>query len=487
MRFPGPLARLVPALLAALLAAPPRAFAQALPDLGSAGDVVLSPQMERRIGEQVVRDIRFRDPAYLDDPEVADYLNTLGARIVRANPAARQDFEFFAMHDNVVNAFALPGGFVGVNTGLINLADTESELASVLAHEVAHVSQRHIARGLGQEQQMQLPVLAALAAALLLGRAHPDLASGAMVAAQAGAVQTSLAYSRDFEREADRVGLQTLEAAGFDPRAMAVFFEKLQRSMRVSDDSSVPGWLRTHPMTVERIADAQNRAANMPYRQHVDSLDFHLVRAKLRAESGEAASAVAYFRSAVGEKRYGVEAAARYGFVAALLRAGSTKEALAGMASLRQLDAQSPMIELLDARVKQAAGERSAALALLAKSSARYPESRALSYAYVSSLQADGRNDDALAALREALRLNPRDARLYGLQAQTYAALGKRLLQHQAQSEAYALQGSLGAAIEQLQIARSAGDGDFYQLSMVDARLKELRARQAEEMRDAKR
>src|SRR5689334_5909716 len=329
----------VPVLLVALLAGLPRAFAQALPDLGSAGDVVLSPQMERRIGEQVVRDIRFRDPAYLDDPEVADYLNTLGAQIVRANPAARQDFEFFAMHDNVVNAFALPGGFIGVNTGLINLADTESELASVLAHEVAHVSQRHIARGLGQDQQMQMPVLAALAAALLLGRAHPDLASGAMVAAQAGAVQTSLAYSRDFEREADRVGLQTLEAAGFDPRAMAVFFEKLQRSMRVSDDSSVPGWLRTHPMTVERIADAQNRAANMPYRQHVDSLDFHLVRARLRAESGEAASAVAYFRTAVGEKRYGAEAAARYGLVAALLRAGNSKEAVAEMAHLRQLGA----------------------------------------------------------------------------------------------------------------------------------------------------
>jgi beta-barrel assembly-enhancing protease len=477
----------VPVLLVALLAGLPRAFAQALPDLGSAGDVVLSPQMERRIGEQVVRDIRFRDPAYLDDPEVADYLNTLGAQIVHANPAARQDFEFFAMHDNVVNAFALPGGFIGVNTGLINLADTESELASVLAHEVAHVSQRHIARGLGQDQQMQMPVLAALAAALLLGRAHPDLASGAMVAAQAGAVQTSLAYSRDFEREADRVGLQTLEAAGFDPRAMAVFFEKLQRSMRVSDDSSVPGWLRTHPMTVERIADAQNRAANMPYRQHVDSLDFHLVRARLRAESGEAASAVAYFRTAVGEKRYGAEAAARYGLVAALLRAGNSKEAVAEMAHLRQLGAESSMIELLDARVKQAAGERGAGLALLAKASSHYPESRAVSYAYISALQADGRNDDALAALREALRVNPHDARLYTLQAQTYAALGKRLLQHQSQSEVYALQGSLGAAIEQLQIARTAGDGDFYQLSMVDARLKELRARQAEEMRDAKR
>jgi predicted Zn-dependent protease len=478
--------RLAALALVLLLAAAPRALPQALPDLGSAGDVVLSAQAERRIGEGVMRDIR-HEPDYLDDPEIADYLNALGSRLVRANPAAREDFQFFAMHDNVVNAFALPGGFIGVNTGLITLADTESELASVLAHEVAHVSQRHIARGLGQEQQMQLPVLAAIAAAVLLSRAHPDLASGAMVAAQAGAVQTSLAYSREFEREADRIGLETLESAGFDPRAMAAFFEKLQRSTRVSDDTAVPGWLRTHPMTVERIADAQNKAAAMPYKQHVDSLEFHLVRAKLRAEAGEPADAVRHFQSAVREKRYGSEAGARYGLAFALLRAGNAREAASELARLRALGANDPMIDLLDARVKQAAGQREVALALLAKASVRYPESHALAYAHVSALQAVQRNEAALAALREALRLHPRDARLYALQARTYAALGKQLLQHQAQGEAYALQGNLPGAIEQLQIARAAGDGDFYQLSMIDARLRELRARHAEELRDAKR
>jgi predicted Zn-dependent protease len=144
------------------------------------------------------------------------------------------------------------------------------------------------------------------------------------------------------------------------------------------------------------------------------------------------------------------------------------------------------MVDLLDARVKQAAGERKAADTLLARAAERYPDSRALAYARVSAMQAQGRNDEALTTLREALRLYPQDARLYALQAQSYAALGKRLLQHQAQGEAYALQGSLPAAIEQLQIARAAGDGDFYQLSMVDARLKELRARHAEEQREEK-
>jgi predicted Zn-dependent protease len=461
-----------------------RAVAQALPDLGSAGDVVLSPQTERRLGESIVRDIRFRDPAYLDDPEIVDYITALGARLVRANPAARQDFEFFAMRDSVVNAFALPGGFVGVNTGLIMLADSESELASVLAHEIAHVSQRHIARMLGQEQQLQMPLLAALAAAILLGGARPDLATGAVAAAQAGAVQTQLGYSRDFEREADRIGLRTLEAAGFDPRAMATVFEKLQRATRVSEDATLPGWLRTHPMTVERIADAQNRAANLPDRQHVDSLEFHLVRAKLRATGGEPAAAASYFRAALREQRYANEAATRYGLAAALLREGKSAEAAGELAKLRASGSTSPMIDLLDARVKQAAGDRAGAEALLAKAAGRYPESRALAYARVEALQGARRHDAALAELREALRLYPHDARLYTLQAQSYAALGKRLLQHQAQGEAYALQGSLPAAIEQLQIARAAGDGDFYQLSMVDARLKELRARHAEDLRE---
>jgi len=258
-------------LAAALLA--PRAFAQ-LPDLGGAGEAVLSPQMERRLGESVVRDIRFREPTYLDDPEVAEYLGALGAQLTGASTSgARYDFEFFVLRDPTVNAFALPGGFVGVHTGLISTADTESELASVLAHEIAHVTQRHISRMFGQQEKMQIPAMAALAAAVLLGRHRPDLGAGAAAAAQAGAVQAALGYSRDFEREADRVGLQTLEAAGFDTRAMPAFFEKMQKSTRVSDDASVPGYLRTHPVTTERIADAQNKSAALPYRQHRDAAE----------------------------------------------------------------------------------------------------------------------------------------------------------------------------------------------------------------------
>jgi len=473
---------------AAILALPACiAAAQPLPDLGGGGDAGLAPQVERRIGESIMRDIRFRDPAYLDDPEIADYLSVLGARLTQNAAGVRMDFEFFAMRDHTINAFALPGGFVGVHTGLISAAESESELAAVLAHEVAHVTQRHISRMLGQQQQMQLPVLAAIAAAILLGRSRPDLAAGGIAAAQAGAISTQLSYSREYEREADRIGFQALDAAGFDVRAMASFFEKLQRGMRVADDGTVPGYLRTHPVTTERIADAQNRAATVPYKQHLDTPEFQLVRAKLRAESGDERDAVEYFHGLVRDKRYASEAAARYGLVAALLRARRAKDADAELARMRAAGASGPMVELLAARVKQAAGDRPGAVTILADAHLRHPHSRPLLYAHAEALHEAGRSEQSLSLLSEAVRTYPKDARLHQLQAKTYAALGKRLLQHQAQAEVYVLQGSLPAAIEQLQLARAAGDGDFYELSVVDARLKELRNQHAQEMKDAKR
>src|SRR5436190_3575409 len=237
--------RFIALLLAASLVFLPRAFAQIsgsrLPDLGDASSSELSPQTERKIGESIVRDIKFREPSYLDDPEVTEYLNDLGARLSNAGTGMRQDFEFFAIRDSSINAFAMPGGFVGVHTGLISASDNESELASVIAHEMAHVTQRHIARQFGIQKQMQLPMTIAMLASLLLARSRPDLASGAAMAVQGGAIQTQLSFSRDFEREADRIGFQTLMASGFDVRAMETFFEKLQRYSRVMDSGAVPG------------------------------------------------------------------------------------------------------------------------------------------------------------------------------------------------------------------------------------------------------
>jgi predicted Zn-dependent protease len=261
----------------------------------------------------------------------------------------------------------------------------------------------------------------------------------------------------------------------------------MQKSTRVTDDGSLPGYLRSHPVTTERIADVQNKAASLPYRQHRDSLEFSLVRAKLRAESGDAREVLMAIQSALREKRYVNEAAARYGHAVALMRVGQIRDAQSEVERLRALKIESPMIETVDARAKFAAGDKAGARTVLAGAQKRYPYSRAIAYSYIGTLQESGDNSAALDAVNATLRLYPRDARLHALQAKTYAALGKRLLQHQSQGEAYALQGSLPAAIEQFQLARSAGDGDFYQLSVVDARLKELRSQYAAEMKDVKR
>jgi predicted Zn-dependent protease len=485
MRFSRRLGAVFTALLWLTLALTPRALAQGalLPDLGGSDRADLSPQAERRIGETIMRDAR-ADPAYVDDPEVDDYLNSLGARLSAAAPGARHDFEFFALRDATVNAFALPGGFIGVHTGLVTVTENESELASVLAHEIGHVTQRHIARLLGAQQRMQIPILAALAAAILMARSNPELAAAASTAAQAGGVQAQINYTRDFEREADSVGFQTLSAAGFDVRGMAQMFDLMQKTMRIADDGTVPGYLRTHPLNTERVANAQNRAASVPYRQHTDSVDYQLVRAKLRAEAGDSADAVSHFAALLRDRRFASEAGTRYGYAVALLRAKRPRDAQTEIAALRSLKIASPLVETLAARVAEALGDNAAALAILAKARAAYPYRRPLVYAQVVALQHAGRNEEALAVLAEQVRLYPRDGRLLALQSRAYAALGKRLLQHQVQAEVYLLQGSMPAAIEQLQLAQRAGDGDFYQLSVIDARLRELRARQAQERQE---
>ena len=480
-------------LLAVSIACLPRAFAQGspalqaapLPELGDSGSAELTLQQERRLGEQVMRDIR-RDPSYLDDPELAEYLNSLGARLVTATPGVRQDFEFFAIRDSSVNAFALPGGFVGVHTGLISASDSESEMASVLAHEIAHVTQRHIARQLGIQKQMQTPMMLAMLAALVLARSRPDLATGAATAVQGGAIQSQLGFSREFEREADRIGFQTLQAAGFDVRAMGTFFEKMQRYARILDSGAVPGYLRSHPVTTERIADAQNRAEGQPFRPRLDSLEFHLVRAKVRVEAADPRDAVRMYTDAVNDRRFAHEPSARYGLALAYLRAKEPKRAEAEIARLGADKVASPMVEALAARAKLAQGDANGALAVLKAALVRYPHRRALLYAQLAALQDLGRFDEVQAALAEPLRLYPRDPKLHEARAKAYAGQGKRLLQHQAQAEVYLLQGSLPAAIEQLQLAQTSGDGNFYDLSVVDARLKQLRAEHERDLKEKK-
>jgi len=456
----------------------PAVLADGLPDLGEASQSGFSPQTERRIGEAIMVDVH-HDRSLVDDTELTDYLNNLGYRLVASSEGNRQDFEFFVLRDSTLNAFALPGGYIGVHTGLILAAQSESELAAVLAHEIAHVTQHHLARIIAKQEQSMVTTLAALAVAILAARSSPQMANAAMATAQATSIQTQLDFTREHEREADRIGIQTLAQAGFDPRGAVSFFERLQKSSRLYEYNA-PEYLRTHPITSERIADLQNRLENKPYRQVPDSLEFQLVRAKLRADEGTPQQAIAHFEEALLEKKYSSEAASRYGLAVALLRAKETARAERELAQLRKAAAPNAIIENLSARIKVAAGSQDAALAQYQTALRSFPNHRALVYGYAEALLQNRHGNDALKLVGNRLRRFPNDSRLYELQAQGYAMQGKMLLSHQAQAEAYTRQGNLVAAIEQLQLGLKTGDGDFYQLSIAEARLKALRIEHAE-------
>ena len=468
-----------------LLGSVPAALAEGLPELGEAAQADLSPQQEKRIGESIMRDIRLRETSYLDDPEVTDYLNRLGRGLAAHAHEAQQDFEFFALRDPTLNAFAMPGGYIGVHSGLILAAQSESELAAVLAHEISHVTQHHLARQLSTQSQSQLPMLLSLAVAILASRSHGDLAQGALMTGQAASIQSQLNYSRDFEREADRLGIQLLERAGFDIRAMADFFERLQKYGRLYENNA-PGYLRTHPLTTERIADMENRIQSRPYRQAADSLDYLLIRAKLKASEGTARDAITDFESQLRENKYSSESAARYGYAIALSRDKNYAAAESEVGELRRLKVNSAMIESLAADLRNKQNDASGALKLLRAALVRYPQDRGLSYALVETLLTEEQSKEALRVTLDDLQLYPGDSHMHELQARVYASLGKRLQQHRAQAETYALQGQLQLAIEQLQLAQKAGDGDYFEQSQVDARLRELKQRHAEELKEKK-
>ena len=453
-----------------------------LPDLGDVSQTVLTPQDEDRIGQQILRDVSTSDDV-VQDIEIIDYLNALGNRLVAASPDKLQKFNFFVVQDNSINAFAMPGGVVGVHTGLIAVSNSESELASVLGHEIGHVSQHHLARMLASQKYDTFKNIAGIALALLVARSNPELANGALAASSAVGVQRQLDYTREHEREADRVGLSILDAAGFDVRAMPAFFTTLQRGTRFTEGTA-PSFLRTHPLTAERIADVANRVESMPYRQVADSLTFNLVKAKLRANTGLAQDAVEQFQDNLKEHRFANETAEHYGLALAMLRKNGVAGAQNQMQWLRKnvqknngqnALTESPMIETLDARIQVARNNPQAAAAQYAKGLSVFPAHRGLIYGYAEHFLAINQPDKAIKLVQDKQSLYPNDAYFYDILAKAYAAKNKNLLRFQAQGEAYYRQYNLQKAIEQMELAAKAKDGNFYQQSIVEARLKELR------------
>ena len=279
--------------------------AQTLPDLGDISAATLSEQQEKTIGNRIMREVRI-DKDYIEDPEIFDYINSLGQRLLATADTPHQDIDFFVVRDETINAFAMVGGHIGVHTGLILLTQTESELAGVVAHEIGHVLQKHQARFLAGQSKSSWTSLAALALALIASRSNSNqgaqVTEAAVATAGALQIQTAIDYTREHEREADRVGLTLLQRAGFDPRGMANFFDRMLKANRLNEFKGAPSYLRTHPLTTERIADMQDRVERLPTRMVPDSFEYRIARAKLRGMTGTAQEAVSYFRTQLAEK-----------------------------------------------------------------------------------------------------------------------------------------------------------------------------------------
>lgn len=483
-------------LASPVLMAPTGLHAQALPNLGGTDGEELSPLMERKIGEQVMNSIR-RDPDFIDDAVTLDFLNQFGGVLLSATPDARgdagYDYFFFAVRNPQLNAFALPGGFIGVHTGLVLAAQSESELASVLAHEIGHVSQRHIARMVGaQKKDALLPMVGMLLAALA-ARSSPDLAAAAMMGGTGLAAQRQLSFGRDAEREADRIGVNILNGGGFELNGMVAFFGRLQAAGRNRSDR-VPSYLMTHPLTTERIADVEARIRNLPYRQRVDSIDFAFLKARLRVLQDDSPQGWRDAAVVFGEQlKQGARASslgARYGLAMIALRQRDPARALTLIdeiqAELQRSPTLSPVLKSLDIEVQMAGARPAQALALASEGRLRFPLSRALSMQYADALLANGKKDEAVTFLRDQAQLYRQDAAVHRTLARAYAQAGKQAQQHMALAEYYALTGALPAALEQLRIARTSSDASFYDQAIIDARERELQASWQEIMRQGR-
>ncbi|MSP86829.1 MAG: M48 family peptidase [Methylotenera sp.] len=457
-------------------------WANDLPELGDVSQTVLSPLQEQAIAEQILRDVAVSDDV-VQDIEITAYLQALGTRLVSNSPDSQLKFNFFVVQDSSINAFAMPGGVVGVHTGLILAASSESELASVLGHEIGHVTQHHLARMLAVQKTDTFKNIAGIALALLVARANPQLASGALATASAVGIQSQLDYTREHEREADRIGLQILDSGGFDVRAMPAFFSTLQRGTRFAEGGA-PSFLRTHPLTSERIADVDNRVALMAYRQVPDSVDFQYVRAKLLANKEVPETTIGVFEQNIREHRYVNEAVEHYGLAVAYMRKSAQKEFLVRAEKeviwLKKNAAQHAMIENLSARLQVVSNNPQQAAKQYASALQLYPDNRALIYGYAEHFLAIKQADSAIKLIKEKQNMYPYDAYFYEILAKAYAMQNKVLLSHQAQGEAYFRKYNLVRAIEQMELANKANDGDFYQVSIVEARLKELRRMQGE-------
>ncbi|WP_339774524.1 M48 family metalloprotease [uncultured Methylophaga sp.] len=447
----------------------------ALPEMGDSAGALVSPVEEYQVGQSFYWSLQ-QSVTLVDDPEVNSYINSLGHRLVTNSDDPGRSFTFFVVPDNSVNAFAAPGGFIGIHTGLMLTSEAESELASVMAHEIAHVTQRHILRNFERSKRMSIPMTAAMIAAALLGVADPSAGSAAIMAVQAGNVQMQLDYSRAHEAEADNLGMQTLVNAGFDPNAMPRFFERLQIAGRFYGGNQIPEFLRTHPITVSRIADARGRAANLEPRPQIrDTKKFYLMREKVRVmTSSNLRELIKTYEDKLKDNTAEDESVTRYGYALALLKNSNYTQARDEINDLIDLDDNQLSYHLVLADIEIALGRMDAALAIYNDFQRVYPDDWALSIKQVQALLRANQPRKAITILQRQLDVGEASADLYRLLAKAYGDMGQKSKSHVWLAEHYHSSGQLMQAADQLRIAADYARGDEFELAKISSRLRQI-------------
>jgi beta-barrel assembly-enhancing protease len=460
-------------LVTALAGASPH---EDLPEIGSLADTVFTRSQAEGIGRSIVRQLR-QEGSVLEDPEVAEYIEELGHRIAAHAHDGEHRFEFFVVNDTAINAFALPGGHVGVNTGLITATRNESELAGVLAHEVAHVTQKHIARRIAATGRTSILATAAVLAAILLGAAggaSGDAIPAAIMSAQGLVVQEQINYTRANEYEADRVGLGYLARAGFDPMGMPSFFQVLSREAGLPG-TRAPEFLQTHPLSSSRIAETQDRAERVEVGEVHESPAYELMRARIRilnARSGE--DALALFRDELRAAGDEAPRAARYGHALALMRADRHAEAVPLLEALLAEDETTVVFHSALGEALVRSGREAEGMAVFEHGIRLFPRNRPLTVRYAESLLRTGQFDQAhtlLLDLFNNVRPTPPQVRLIANAASSAGQTAEAMFY---MSEYHLLTGQLLMAIQQLRRALLEPDLQPWQRARFEARLAEL-------------
>jgi beta-barrel assembly-enhancing protease len=444
-----------------------------LPDMGSPAAAVLSQSDEYRLGAMIAKELRDQN-ALIEDPEISEYVNGVGMRLASQSSEGGKGFQYFVIKDTAINAFAVPGGFVFINAGLALASSTESELAGVMAHETAHVTQHHIARMIRDQSQQSLTTAAALLGAILLGAIGGGQAlEGGIAAAQGLAVQHQINFTRDNEWEADRVGIGFLAGAGFDPYGMGQMFETMSRHEGLAT-TYIPAMLIDHPMTTDRIAEQRARAAQFPPRRGKDSQSYALVRERVRVltSTGDVDLAAQYAQKIA---HGGDSLGNRYGQALALMNGNHADEAVKILTPLVQ---QHEGLTLLHAALGQAqakAGHPDAALATFRRAEELFPRNVPVTVRYAETLMAAGRPADAHNMLLDLFNNVPPTPDQIRLTALAASAAGDAGDAYFYMGEYQIAGGDLNLAAQQLQLALASPHISQIQRQRYQARLDEVR------------